>query len=68
MTDLPLNVVSMCTAMLDGSTNKRKPVTYTDGTQVWQAKRIKNGFQFVVISDSPDGAGIENVPLPFPAP
>jgi hypothetical protein len=66
VTDLPLNVVSMCTAMLNGK--NRKPVTYTDGCQVWQAKRIKNGFQFVLLSDADDEGGIENVPLPFPSP
>ena len=66
MTELPVNVVTMCAAMLNGQS--RKPVTYADGTQVWQARRIKNGFQFVLLSDSADDGGIENVPLPFPAP
>lgn len=64
MTDLPLNVVSMCTAMLDGN---ERVVSCTDGTQTWRARRIRNGFQFVLINDTADD-GIENVPLPFPSP
>lgn len=60
---LSVNLVANCLGMLEA--NEAGRVTYADGDQVWQAKRIKNGYQFVMIS-GPDG-GIRNEPLPFPS-